>query len=333
MKNLKKAIVAGILFSLVLFSCQKDENAESPDYYLPLVGSWKVEKGLTDADYMIIEQDRYCYKLFTHQYNFRSVETDIIQVTKGQVLFDGSGLYNFRFSKDTLYLTSPGDSIALVKTESAPAASDWVTDINVSVTYAVPVQVSTDIAFDEGNIWFGNGYAGNYLYKINLLNGAFDSIPVTIYAWAVERDNNGLWVSSDGNSSIFKINKSTGVTFFTSTDMGAWIYGIAWDGQHFWCYSNNENTLYEYNPLSDHIVSTLTFDNYMNINGMTYDGGFLYICYNGSLAKCSLSPFNVTDTYELKGYYLYGITFDGTSFWANAYNNLTEKYEIVKLEF
>ena len=43
----------------------------------------------------------------------------------------------------------------------------------------------------------------------------------------------------------------------TSAEMGAWPYGIAWDGSHHWVYSNNERTLYEYDPVGDTVVDSV----------------------------------------------------------------------------
>ncbi len=336
MKNLKLTIVTGIFLVLILNSCQKD-NSSIPDYYQPLIGSWKVEQGLTDGQYIIFNQDKYCYELFMQEYNFKTVETALVQASNGQVFFDGgqfaSSLYNFKISHDTLYLTRPDNTIIASRTTSAPVVSDWVTELNVSGAFNAPLQLRSDIAYDGGIIWFGNGYDSDYLYKISLLNGSLDSIPTTQSAWAVERDNTGLWVSNDGYDKVTKISKTTGSTIFTSISLGSWIYAIAWDGQYLWCYSNSENTLYKYDPVGDDIISKITFNNNHEIYGLTYNNGYLYVTFDGDLAKCSLTPFKVIETYTLKDYYLYGITYDGTNFWSNAYNTMTNKYLIVKLEF
>jgi hypothetical protein len=109
--------------------------------------------------------------------------------------------------------------------------------------------------------------------------------------------------------------------------MGSWIYGIAWDGSKLWCVSNNEQTLYRYNPASDVVEQTYKINTYPG--GMTYFGGFLYLCAGGVINKCTTSPLAVVDAYRIPGEEVFGIAHDAASFIVSA--NVQESVKIHRI--
>ncbi|HEY4788464.1 MAG TPA: hypothetical protein VIH57_20580, partial [Bacteroidales bacterium] len=147
--------------------------------------------------------------------------------------------------------------------------------------------------------------------------------------WAVEADGSDLWVSNDGYEGIIRINKTTGSTITASVAMGAWIYGIAKDNNFLWCYSNNENKLYKYNTTNNTISTSMAVEG--SWEGLAMAGGYLYVASNGKIHKCTTSPLSAIASFELSGYHIFGIAFDGSSFWVSAYQLPSGWPEIIKL--
>jgi hypothetical protein len=146
----------------------------------------------------------------------------------------------------------------------------------------------------------------------------------------VEADSNNLWVSNDGSENATLVRKTDGSIITTSTGMGAWIYGIAKDNNYRWCYSSNEETLYKYNiPDNTVSLSTKVFSNW---NGLAMANGYLYVAANGNLHKCTTTPLSGTASFELKGYYIFGAAYDGSSFWVSASKIPDGWPEIIKLD-
>jgi streptogramin lyase len=133
----------------------------------------------------------------------------------------------------------------------------------------------------------------------------------------VEWDGTNIWTSSDGDDAIFKLNPTTGATTFTSAAMGAWVYGIAWDGTVFWCTSNNEQSIYRYNPNTNTVAATYSLGSGVSPEGDAFVNGYLYVCTNGTINKCTPSPFNTVAAYRIPGIQAFGIAFDGTKYWVS----------------
>lgn len=337
MITLKNYFFYIILFSFTLFSCKKENDTQIPDYFAPLIGDWEVKQGMPGVKYLEFSSNMYCSKLKQFSFELKSKEITVYQATKGQVILNSGyylTLYNFSFSKDTLHLINPNEDIVAVKVLNAPKAEDWTGTITITKSFDAPIGELTDIGFDGTNLWSGNGYATDYLYKINPSNGNIDSIPTTQSAWAVEFATPYLWVSSDGGSQIYSVNKLNGADVSSSSNiLGPWIYGIAWDGQYFWCYSGNDQTLRKYDPVGDFVVTEITMDQQTNITGLAYTNNSLYMVIDGNLAKCSVAPFKALNTYELKGYSIRGVAFDGTNFWLSAKELATNQFKILKVDF
>jgi hypothetical protein len=217
----------------------------------------------------------------------------------------------------------------LVRDKTAPDTLAWIKKVTAGIKMKAPISDLTDIAFDGALLWYGNGYSSGYIYKYNPTSGTRDSVKISQSAWAIEADGAYMWVGDDGSSNISKINKSTGSTVATSTSMGSWIYGIAKDNNFLWCYSHNENKLYKYNT-TDNTVP-LNIDIFSNWEGLAVVGSNLYVTSNGKLHKCTLTPLKATSSFELPGYYIYGVAYDGTSFWVSARKYPNEWPEIIKL--
>ena len=337
MKKLTLFTVFVAFTVFVIFSCKKD-NDTVPDYNSAIAGSWKYVSGMTNEKYLEVYNDRTYSILSSDAQGMNDRMDGILQLTNNQLTIElntGYGqllsLYNYVMHGDSLILTKPSIRIALVKDKTAPDTTAWIKNLTIVTKTNAPVSTLTDIAFDDTSIWYGNGYASHYLYKINTTSLFVDSIPTTRYAWSVEPEGSDLWVSSDGSDKVFKISKSTGSDIFTSTSMGSWIYGIAKDNNFLWCYSGNENTLYKYNITGNTVDLTIPIEG--EWDGLAMAGGSLYVASNGKLYKLSLTPLMATASFELPGYSIGGVAYDGSSFWVSASkaNNENAWPEIIKV--
>lgn len=323
---MKKLVVHAVLLIFIIFlvnSCKKDDDS-TPDYVSGISGGWKYLSGAQNEKYLQVYQNRTCSMLSSDDQGIRDRQDATILVTNNQIMIDkgsqmgGSvSIFNYTLKKDTLILTQPSLAITLVLDKTAPDTAAWVKTVSVTAQTKAPISDPTDITYDGALIWCGNAYSSHYLYSINPTNFTMDSVKIGQYAWAVEADGNNLWVSSDGSSTISELNKSTGTTITTSVSMGAWIYGIAKDNNYLWCYSSNEGMLYKYNSTTNTVDLTTSISSYWN--GMALVNGYLYVASNGKLHKCTLAPLMGTASFDLPGYYIYGVAYDGNSFWVSAY--------------
>ncbi len=306
------------LLGLIIAGCTKDSDPASPT--IPdisvIKGNWVVLAGMQNTSYLSVHGDNVYYFLHQYPYGLRSMDGGVAQVSGNTVLL-GSTVYNYAVSGDTVRLTTPTQTVVAVKSSTAPSDSQWVSTVSVLDTMSPPIPTATDMTINGNTMWYGNGYASHNLYKINLTTRSVDTLPTSEYAWAVEWDGTSLWTSSDGSASIYKVNPTLGVTAFTSTQMGAWIYGIAWDGTVFWCTSNNEQTIYKYNPGTDAVVSTYPLGSGVSPEGVAYANGYLYVCTNGVINKCTPSPFNTVAAYRIAGIDAFGLAYDGAHFWVS----------------
>ncbi|HEY4787476.1 MAG TPA: hypothetical protein VIH57_15565 [Bacteroidales bacterium] len=336
MKKLVVCPVFLVLISFVMFSCKKDDDSAS-DYVSGLAGGWKYISGNVNERYLQIYRNNTCSILYSDAQGLRNRSDAIVTVTNNQITIynpttsteaTSINIYNYTLKGDTLTLSQPYTRIKLALDKTAPDTSAWIKTLTAQSMTKAPVNEATDITFDGTSIWYGNGYSSHYIYKIDPHSFSTDSVMVSQYAWAVEADGNNLWLSSDGSSTISEVNKSTGNTITTSIGMGAWIYGIAKDNNFMWCYSDNEDKLYKYNTTTNTVDLTVNLAS--RWDGMAIAGGYLYVASNGKLNKCTLSPLMETSSFELPGYYIFGVAFDGTSFWVSAYQTYGQP-QIIKV--
>ena len=325
-----------ILLLMIVFSCKKDDDSYH-DYASELAGTWRFVRGSDLEKYLVINKDRTCSILSSDVQGIRDKNDAILMVTGNQLITDNSdpniypniSIYNYQLKGDSLKLSNPEQDITLVRIKNSTVSTSWIRKVIPELRYKAPVPEPTDIAFDGSLIWYGNGYSTHYLYNLNPANGKFDSLLVDQYAWSVEADSNDLWVSNDGSDNVTRISNTNGSVITASTAMGAWIYGIAKDNDYLWCYSNNERTLYKYKIADNAVLLRTKISG--NWDGLAMANNFLYVAANGKLHKCTSDPLSGTDSYELDGYYIFGVAYDGSSFWVSAYMPPNGWPEIIKL--
>lgn len=325
-----------IILLMIFTSCKKDDDSFH-DYAPGLAGTWRFVKGFDLEKYLVINKDRTCSILSSDAQGIRDRNDAILLVTGNQLMIDNRdpnvypniSIYNYKVNGDSLKLSGPAQNITLIRDKNSTVSVSWIKNTVAELRYKAPVPEPTDITFDGSLIWYGNGYNTHYLYSLDPANGKTDSLFVDQYAWAVEADNNDLWVSNDGSDNVTRISKTDGSLIAASTAMGAWIYGIAMDGDFLWCYSNNEGTLYKYKIADNTVMLSTKLSG--NWDGMAMADNFLYVAANGKLHKCTTEPLSGTASYELKDYYIFGVAWDGASIWVSAYLLPDIWPEIIKL--
>lgn len=308
----KLAVLLLLLGLLTMLSCSDDDCPTCPDTNLVLTGQWEVVDGHT-AHQFNFNEDKTVDVLYEANYGFRSYESHVYFVTESQVLLSYTA-YNVSMSGDTLRLIHVSDTITLARNDTGPTLDDWLAPVVPSTVYNAPIDRAVDIAWHVDRLWYANAYTSDFLYKFNLWLGmADDSLYTTQSAWGICWADDDLWVSSNGSDNIYRIDTLTGSSLHTSPDMGAWLDGIAYDGQYLWTGSNNSRTIYRYDPVADIVTDSFYID--LQIHGMTYYDGYLYACTNGVINRIQMSPFEVVAAYRVEGAHIEGISHDGTGFW------------------
>ncbi len=318
-------LVALILLLLIAVAgCTKDSTTTAPvtssSTGSSISGIWTVISGSSTTKHMEFRDDNLYYYMNQYSYGLKDFMVGVYQVSGSTVDF-GNGqspsLYSFTIKNDTLTMTAPqANTIVAFRNPAAPSDTAWAKIVAVQDSIPAPIPTPTDMTVKGTTLIYGDAYSSHHLYKIDLVSKAVDSsMNTNVYAWAVEWDGTNLWASSDGYDAIYKLD-STGATLSNSPAMGAWIYGIAWDGTVFWCSSNNESSIYRYNPTSNTVVSTLPITD-ARPEGLAYAGGYVYVCINGVINKCSTSPFNTVSSYRIPNASAFGIAFDGANFWVS----------------
>jgi DNA-binding beta-propeller fold protein YncE len=321
-------LVWSSLFIIFLSSCQQGDEIDITEN--TIFGKWTVESGDNHIKYMILNVDSTYHEFRERNFGFRETGSGKFQLTEGQINFSGKGLFNYTLDNNQLAISNMQQTVELIKDHNAPDVDEWVKPVSALQSFDAPIEAATDIAFDGLYLWYGNAYTSPRLHKINPVNSAVQTLPINRYAWGIEWADGDLWVSHNGFSTIHKIDPNSGSAVFESVGMGPWIQGIAFDGQYLWCASDNNRTIYMYNPETNSILSQFFVD--IRFDGMGFINGYLYTCNNGIINKCSVNPFGVVDAYALENGRITGITHDGTNFWLSVYYSEPPNYRIQKVE-
>lgn len=316
---------------LALAGCGRDDNpADTTDYAPPLYGGWQVTSGGGDVKYILFSSGRRWDILEADSLNFRSAPSGTFDVDADIIDFGGLA-FNYALAGDQLGLVNSVDTIGLVRVTNAPAVSAWIGTAVLADSIPAPFTLSTDIGCDTSALWCGGGTVPpGILYRIDLTTRQSTPLTVNLFSAAVEWDGTGLWCSNRFSNRLTRVDKTTGDTTGTSDTLGSDIYGLAWDGVRLWANSQSARRLIAYDPASRTVVQTI---NGVFGNGMAFAGSFLYLCKDGAIHRCRLTPsFRADASIVIPGAQAVGIAFDGTSFWIAAAinNNGTFTYRIYR---
>lgn len=309
-----------LVFFGLLAGCKKDDtnpaNVGTPQGY-GIHGRWQVSSGDAETKFLLFNTDNTYFGLREANYGFRALESGVCQITATQVNFRGE-LYNYSIAGDELRITNTTQTIVCTRNATAPDASQWVATLIPIDSLVAPNDQMTDIAYNAGFLWYGNGYSTvRKLHKINVATRSATVVPSTSvdftqYAFAVEYANGSLWCNSNGGSNLYKVDPNTGTIQTTSIALGPWMNGIAFDGQYLWAASGNDRTIYKYNPATNSIAGSYSD---ARAEGLAFAGTTLYVCKDGVVNKCTTTPLRSVAAFRIPGAHIGGIAFDGTHFW------------------
>jgi len=307
--------------SLILFtSCGDDDDGAVIS--LPILGTWKAQTGdFYDAENIILTDDNKL-RIFSEDSGFREVlNISLETLTPEQFSFSGGGLVEVDYvvSGDELQLTV-GSSTSTFTRDNAFAPSSWAIEVSATGGFQLPTGAEgSDPGFSEAEnvFYYADGYGTDQFYKINTDGSIASSAPISFSSLSADPFSVGPVVSNGGSEYIILIDPTTGAEVDRSSNMGAWIKGIAWDGANtIYCVSNNEQKVYAFN--TNTLANSETGNISFGPTGMHYRNDHLYITSFNMIYKVRISDFRVIDTYVFdtsSGGALSGITHDGNTFW------------------
>ena len=319
----------------------EDATITTPAAY----GIWEVtsELGTDIAQYIYINEDNTLNILSEDQLGFKRAERTNVIVSKDQITIGLSGYYgslvginNYEVNGDILTLTRSYESDPLImqRSTTAPNSLNWIKELTILAQGNTTWDRAVDIAFD-GTYLLGYNDNNRNIEQINPIDFSLEGvIPTSRSAYVVEiekSDDPSRQLFQSGSDNYHSYIYSSNSFNYTSIDLGDRITGIASKVPgELWVASGYEDTLYHYfshGPLSPgEILGTIPLN--INLKGLDYRDGFLYVTEENRVHKCQLTPeFRAIETYELKKHYVSGITFDGTNFWLAA----TDRNDLQKL--
>lgn len=339
-----------LLATLTIVACGKrgDDDDDNTPADPPIVGTFQVNSTQISpfVEYQLpfdqhavwarFETDRTYNILHQTPLGFRSISSGAYFATDTQVIID-SFVLNYSVDGDNLTLEHPDFVADLERSATVPTAFDWAGAVSFDQRQSVVATNESDLAFDGSYLWYSDAYGTNELIQYDFVTeSVISTLPTTNSAIGIGFDGANLWTSSNGQSSIYELNMTTGANMVTSTTMGPWIYGIAWDGAHLWTYANNARTVYEYDPVGDTIVQTIDVSElpYGGLQGMTFVNGDLYIVSATAIYRVQTDPFQVLDTFlidSLDMRYASGIVHDGAVFYVFGFNYADDMGEIARV--
>jgi hypothetical protein len=336
-KTMKKIILYLVIAATAInFSgCKKDSTTtETPTLY----GLWQVtttSASFPDLKFIKFNTNKSLAAYSESVDGFRSIVANNCSPTVDQVIANINlytpVVYNYTVVGDVLTLIGDNGLPAIIATKST-ATDAWVADVtSTDHIDGLFTNNGEGIGYDGTNLLFCD-YSNGEIMKVSLATRTnIGTFPATSSVHTVEFDGTNYWESSNGSSTIRKVD-ALGTTLTTSTAMGPWIYGIGYvSPTSIICYSNNARTLYNYNPATDVVTSNKALTN-INLGDVAVSNGKVYAAQNGANLIYRLNPttFAVEKTYRITdAISIYGIaSVGGGIFWLNT--NSGEK--VLKVE-
>lgn len=312
--------------TLVSFNgCKKDDGTG-----LAIYGLWQVTSStqLPNLKFIRFTNNKTMTAYSETPEGFRSMVITNFSPNEDQVIANFLGgyypltVYNYSIDAEQITLIGENGQTFLVATRSSSAAPDsWTTDVtSVDKIENLFTDNSDGIGYDGSNLLFSD-YSNGKIIKVSLATRSITGQINTVNSInTIEYDGTNYWVSRNGYDNLEKINPS-GTSLLTTANMGSWLYGIGYVSPNsIICYSNNEHTLYNYNPGSNTVDDSKLIED-IYLGDIAVSNGKVYIILRNSNLIYRLNPttFEVEKTYRVTdGTDLYGIASVGSNtFWLN----------------
>lgn len=324
MKNSFYILVFATLLSGIA-GCKKEENKT-----LEIYGLWEVTQSLPgNISFVRFNTDKSVTVYTSSTKGFRDEFKNNCTVSEDQVQGEfvksrGTVILNYTIEGNVLTMRSADNQIFIAAQKTTSGLPDsWTQTVTPATVFSnIFSENRSGIGYDGTNLLFVE-YNPGIVYRVSKVTGAvisqFNTTPGSLNT--IEYDGTNYWIGSNGSQDIEKID-GTGATLLNSVNMGSWILGIAYlNTSLIVTYSNNEHTLYKYNPTTN-LVEATSIDEDMWLGDAAAYNNKVYIINSKSPVVYRLNPadFSVEKTYTIEGATeLNGIASTGSGeFWINA---------------
>ena len=138
-------------------------------------------------------------------------------------------------------------------------------------------------------------------------------------------DGTHLWLADDSTDTIYRMDHLNGSIVFSFTSPSPNPRGLTWDGTHLWSTDNDSFRIIELNSETGEITASIDAhfipynpEAFYPIDGLTWDGEFLYACFEAGLSSQIV---RIDVNYDSVKYFSFtagfprGLAFDSISIW------------------
>lgn len=335
-----KHLTIGLLAIMIgsITACKKKDDAQPT---INAIGSWRPTETNETLKYVIIGEDGYEHLLQSTTLGLHIKGSSAYTANTDQIYLEGSyfnngGYFNYKVSNDSLYLEAPGFYKVLLRANDAPAPDAWVKSVNFTPQYPLPFLGNYGaLEWDGTDFIILSGYIPKRMYKYNpVTQQTYDSVDIVERSYGFCYHNGGIWVNDYQNDDkLHAVNFATGAYTTNSVSSGTIPLIPASDGNKIWTFGSDNSKLYSYNTGTNIFTDEGTLDEplFSSFSGssslgadMAIKDGHAYLVFGNLIGKFSLSTLRFVETYQIKNGGVIGIAYDGTDFWANGGNDLSD---------
>ena len=196
--------------------------------------------------------------------------------------------------------------------------------------------VIEDVAWDGSELWY-LGTEGDYVLRevapsngtvVNSINLNKDQ---TSRPAGLAASNESVWLLNGGdfetNGEVYRFNVSSGLTETTIQAPVTDPQGLAYDGETFWTFNRENDTLQAFDPETGEPVQTVELPSTALSGGisLTWGSGFLWGTNGNDVVQIDVSGgvANIVNTHSIPVGSSTGLTWDGQYFWTEDSNSLS----------
>lgn len=324
-------------FTVLLFTtgCKKKEDTLT----LPLTGTWQPLNDTTYT-YLVFENSQTFRVLKEGLYGVHSSSQDVYTADETQITFappgEGTELFNYTISNDSLYITNT--HVYLVLRKTAPVNVDtWSGKIVETESHSLGSGLRFgSMEWDGSNFLISSAYA-NLMYKVNPVTYQIvDSAGVSQNAVGLTTIAGNIWVNDYPTSKkLYHIDYTTGFTLANSGDCTDKPVCLASEGNNILLFTDNGD-LYQYNTLTNAYILITSMPGFLGgtvssilAPDMVIQGNNAYISFANIILKLDLTTYLVTNTYFLTtGEFITGLTLKGSDFYVLTVNGFSAVADI-----
>ena len=267
------------------------------------------------------------------------IDYKCLKLSEIEINVQGFESFQYTLSQNTLSISDGSSTLQLIKNESAPTSEDWIQELSVLSEGDAPWSGDVDIAFtyDKTKIVYGMNDTSTYIPFIDPVTftevGLFGTpnIAKVVEVEKFEIPDRYLF-QSNGNSNLIRVSSIDGSGTPFNLEVETKIVGIASvDPNYLWVASNDDEGSLNLVNVADNTIDQTIPLGFYNVNGLDYQNGFLYVDDGVYLHKCQTTPtFKAIASYKVPNFGMQGIAFDGTNFWASAFDDTESSYKLIK---